>query len=206
MSWMWNKRNTAVRPSRLDLWSETRTQTLFADGGGRAGWPCVWYQLGEGATWPINGYWQVWHREGLGCGCKICKKNYPYGCKNFKKWHLWVQNLRNLTFYSSHFYIFFFKMPPLWVQKSVKPYPSGCFQGLLYHCLWVQKSVKPYTLLGAFRACKTPSLWMQFFLKQGLSYPGAHLRRPEVLSVCLPVDIHISINLIQEVFETIITW
>ena len=33
---------------------------------------------------------------------------------------------------------------------------------------FIKKCQKP-TLMGAFRACKTPSLWMQFFEKQGHS-------------------------------------
>ena len=48
--------------------------------------------------------------------------------------------------------------------------------------LWVQKSSTP-TLMGAFRACKTPFLWVQIFQKQGLSSGmSAETRSTEELS------------------------
>ena len=78
---------------------------------------------------------------------------------------LWVQNFRkkvplkgyfspNFSFQSS--FVKIVKIPPLWVQKSSEPYP----------------------LVGAFKACKTPSLWVQFFFKNR-AFPGVETQSTE---------------------------
>ena len=80
--------------------------------------------------------------EGRGCGwgcenrqkpypygCNFFLKSAPYGCKICKKCTFKRLFLTNFDF-SVLIFTKIVKIPPLWVEKSAKPYPHWCFQGL----------------------------------------------------------------------------
>ena len=122
-------------------------------------WLNIFHAWGRGGTWPPIGYGYAPATMSQGLWVQVQK----YVKKILIAWLM------------SAIFPHGFKI----CEKGTKNFIFVKFSILIVIFVQIVKMQKSAKLMGAFRACKIPTLFVQFFQKQCLS--GAHLHKPEVL-------------------------